>query len=195
MARKFLGWSLFGKAEPAGPTCPYCAAPQDPPPQRRRKCRDCGQKIYILRDGKRRRLTTEQEFLRIERARQDKQFKELSQQVKRALQEGDWNSASHAYHGQTAILFAEGGKHHHVAQEAHRCSLMGMRKAGIKKVSISTCDDERVCPECRSLEGKTLTIKHALENMPLPGDRCEDGAGKNPHGGRCRCLYQPVLPG
>ena len=41
------------------PACPYCGVVQDPPPKRKKKCADCGQSIYVRKDGNRRRLMTE----------------------------------------------------------------------------------------------------------------------------------------
>ena len=41
------------------PACPYCGVIQDPPPKRQKKCADCGQSIYVRKDGNRRRLMTE----------------------------------------------------------------------------------------------------------------------------------------
>ena len=176
------------------PSCPYCGVIQDPPPQRKRKCRDCGQPIYVkkLEDGYR-HLLTEHDVKEREHQQREKQWKELSAQVQTALQAGDWGVASQAYRGQAEILFKEGRPHHHVAQQARRCELMRMKEAGIKKVEISTCKDGRVCPECQALEGKVFSIETALEKMPLPGRQCEDKSVKNPHGGRCRCIYLAVI--
>ena len=47
------------------PECPYCGVVQDPPPQRKRKCRDCGQPIYIQGQGDRKTLITAKEHTRI----------------------------------------------------------------------------------------------------------------------------------
>lgn len=56
----------------------------------------------------------------------------------------------------------------------------------VKRVEISTANDERTCLECSELNGKIFTIKEALDQMPIP-DKCsnsEDG---------CRCTYLPVI--
>ena len=39
-----------GPIELVSPACPYCGAVQDPPPQRRKKCRDCGEVIHTRTD-------------------------------------------------------------------------------------------------------------------------------------------------
>ena len=57
--------------------------------------------------------------------------------------------------------------------------LLRMRVLGIKRVRISTCQDERVCRACRKLEGKVFKIRR---RMPLPA--CS----------QCRCGYSPLIP-
>ena len=52
------------------------------------------------------------------------------------------------------------------------------RAAGIKEVTVATCQDERVCNHCRVLEGRKLKIGR---KMPLPA--CDT----------CRCVYYPVI--
>jgi len=47
---------------------------------------------------------------------------------------------------------------------------------------------EDACPECQRLSGKTLTVKEALETMPLPVKGCTHTEGKNLHP-LCRCKY------
>ena len=175
------------------PACPYCGEVQTPPPQRRKKCRDCGQLIYVEKGSRYRRLVTEKEAKERESAEREKRWKELSKQLNTALQAKDWNMAGVAYDGQAAILFAEGRGHHRVAQEAQKCQLRAMQEIGIRNVEILTGSDERVCPYCRSLEGKVFSIKKALEQMPIPGSQCRDGSERNPHGGRCRCIYLAVV--
>ena len=130
---------------------------------------------------------------RAEKSKRDKHWKELSKQVEKSLRAGDWEATSQAYHGQAGILFAEGRPHFRVREEAHRCHLRSLAGLRIKKVTVSTCEDERVCNYCNSLNGKTFSVDKALETMPLPGKQCTDGAKENPHGGRCRCLYMAVI--
>ena len=52
------------------------------------------------------------------------------------------------------------------------------RAAGIKEVTVATCQDERVCDHCRALEGRRFKIG---PKMPLPA--CDT----------CRCTYYPVI--
>ena len=41
----------------SSPACPYCGVIQEPPPMRRRKCRDCGQIIHVRTDREERKNT------------------------------------------------------------------------------------------------------------------------------------------
>jgi hypothetical protein len=54
----------------ANPGCPYCGTVQDPPPQRKRKCRDCGEIIHTYTEARKRYLITAQEAERRQRRQQ-----------------------------------------------------------------------------------------------------------------------------
>ena len=173
--------------------CPYCEVRQDRPLTRKRKCQSCKQPIYIDRqeDGTR-RLITEQESERLERVRRDARSRQLSREVRKAMKAGDSNRLHQAYNQQAYHLWSGGQPHLHVKEEAMKSqlrSLAGMKR--VKQVKIRTCEDNRVCDDCRALDGKHFTIEEALEQMPLPGRHCLDGG--NPHGGLCRCVYQAIF--
>ena len=203
-----LGWlkRMFGRStavhgglppiELVSPECPYCGVVQDPPPTRRKKCRDCGEVIHTRTDRETRKkyLLTQMESKRLAREARDTRFKELGREVQRASQAGDWGALSSAYQGQASILFAEARPHHPVALEAAKATLMQMRSAGITQVRIASSRDERVCGYCAALEGKVFSVRRALNNPPIPGPSCTDGIGQNPHGGRCRCVYMAIIP-
>ena len=188
----------------SSPACPYCGVIQEPPPMRRRKCRDCGQIIHVRTDREERKkyLLTAGEAehraakdARLARERRNEDWKQLSEQVRVAMQAGDWQSLQAAYQQQARILFVEGRPHHHVAQEAKRAQLMLLLELGVADVKVLTVDDERVCAHCQSFDGKVFTIQEALEAMPIPGPNCTDGNENPTHGGRCRCVYIGVIPG
>ena len=170
--------------------CPYCSEVQDPPPQRRRKCRDCGKVIHTRTDyeARKRYLLTEREARALERERRDARWKELSQQVRVASQAGDMQALRLAYSQQAAILFIEGRNHLELQRLAARVELQHMQSIGIERVSVNTVSDERVCAHCRSLDGKVIGIEDALVQMPIPGPSCDDNRYGNPHGGWCRCI-------
>ena len=188
----------------SSPACPYCGVIQEPPPMRRRKCRDCGQIIHVRTDREERKkylLTAEEaerraaKDARLARERRNEEWKQLSEQVRVAMQAGDLQSLQAAYQQQARILFVEGRPHRHVAQEATRARLMSLLELSVAGVKVMAADDERVCAYCQSLDGKVFTIQKALEAMPIPGPNCTDGNEQNPHGGRCRCVYIVVIPG
>ena len=187
----------------SSPACPYCGVIQEPPPTRRRKCRDCGQVIHVRTDREERKkylLTAEEAERRatkeaqLARERRNEEWRRLSEQVRVAMQAGDWKFLQSAYQQQANILFVEGRPHLHVAQEARRAHLMSFLETSIADVKVRTSDDERVCAYCQSLDRKVFTIQEALEAMPIPGPICTDGNQQTPHGGRCRCDYSPVFP-
>ena len=187
----------------SSPCCPYCGVIQEPPPTRRRKCRDCGQTIHVRTDREERKkyLLTAEEAERMAakdaghaRQQRNEEWKQLSEQVRVAMQAGDWKSLQAAYQQQARILFIESRPHRHVSQEATRARLMSLLEIGVADVEARTADDERVCAHCQSIDGKVFTIQEALETMPMPGPNCTDGNEQNPHGGHCRCVFAVVIP-
>ena len=117
----------------SSPACPYCGVIQEPPPMRRRKCRDCGQIVHVRTDReepKKYWLTAEEaerraaKDARLARERRNEEWRQLSEQVRVAMQAGDLQSLQAAYQQQARIVFVEGRPHLHVAQEATRAQLM-----------------------------------------------------------------------
>ena len=185
-----------GPIELVSSACPHCDVAQNPPPQRRRKCRDCGETIYIWtdREARKKYLVTEVQRQQREQERRNHQWKELSQIVRTAMRRQDWQTLQDAYQEQADILFHEGRSHRHVAIEAARAQLRHCYEIDIPSVKVLTSGDERVCEYCARLDGKVFSIEDALEQIPIPGPTCIDGSDKNPHGGRCRCTYIAVIP-
>ena len=175
--------------------CPYCGEIQEPPPQRRKKCNDCGQVIHTWtdREARKKYLLTEQETRAQELNRRDTRWKELSEQVRVASQAGDLQALRLAYYEQAEILFVEGRNHIDTRQLSASVELRHLQSIGIERVSIRTSDDERVCAHCRSWEGKVISVEDALEQMPIPGPNCDDNSYGNPYGGRCRCGYKAIF--
>jgi len=62
-------------------------------------------------------------------------------------------------------------------------SLDEFRSLGIKRYKISTCGDERVCPNCKRHDGKDYNVKDAQTGKNAP-----------PFCDECRCIILPVLP-
>ena len=179
----------------ASPACPYCGVIQDPPPQRRKKCNDCGQVIYTWTDRETRKkyLLTEQEARAHEHNRRDARWQEISEQVRVASQAGDLQALRLAYYQQAEILFVEGRNHLEPRQLSASVELRHMQSIGIERVRVRTVKDERVCSHCKSWEGKIISVEDALEQMPVPGPTCDDNRYGNPYGGRCRCRYEAIF--
>ena len=169
----------------ASAACPYCGKAQSPPPQRRRKCRDCGRLIYVRTDRRtgKRRLLTESQVEDIERRERAARWRELTQKAQSAERSGDLQAMRQAYLDQAYFLNHEGKPHHDVARKAARCDLLRMQRIGIQTVVVMTGQDERVCDYCQRLEGKEFDVAEALRTMPLPGPNCDRNHGL------CRCVY------
>ena len=182
------------------PACPYCGVIQDPPPKRRKKCRDCGERIHTWTDYETRvkyLLTAKQDEQRKRRER-DERWAELNRQTLKAYRTGDFHSAQMAHFEKALILFDRGANHHQSAEAARKDELLyyqrseDYRDMGVRDVVISTCA-EASCAVCAPLEGQRFSIKDALRLMPIPHKDCKTLADQNQHGGWCRCSYEPVL--
>ncbi len=172
---------------PASAACPYCGKAQSPPPQLRRKCRDCGRLIYVRTDRRtgKRRLLTESQAEDTQRRERAAHWRKLTQQAQNAERSGDLEAMRLAYTGQAYFLHDEGKPHRDVARKAARCHLLNMQRVGIQTVRVSTCRDGSVCDYCQRLEGREFGVAEALRTMPLPGPNCDRNDGI------CRCVYMP----
>ena len=202
-----LPYPSFPKQEPPppivldSPACPYCGVIQDPPPTRRKKCRDCKETIHTWTNQETRRkyLLTLKDRDRIRREEWDAEWKVLNSQVIEGVSSGDWHSVKMAYFRQALMLFQKGGDHQRLALESRKSELRyyqnfeSYQRMGVTRVTISTAE-EASCAECRSLQGKDFGIHDALELMPIPVHSCQTWADKNEYGGWCRCSYNPVIP-
>ena len=82
-----------------------------------------------------RRATKEAQLAR---ERRNEEWRRLSEQVRVAMQAGDWKFLQSAYQQQANILFVEGRPHLHVAQEARRAQLMSFLETSIADVKVRT---------------------------------------------------------
>lgn len=112
--------------------------------------------------------------------------RQLSQNIAIAMRDGNLRGASSLYYSLAQRRFDLGLDFLDALRSSHQCNLMSMKQVGVKRVTVSTCQDEWCCSKCRALEGKTFTIKKALETMPLP---VEHEAEHEP----CRCTCTAKL--
>ena len=181
------------------PACPYCGIIQDPPPQRRKKCRDCGELMYTWTDydSRVKYLLTAAQSKRQAQKERDERWVELNQQTLDAYRTGDFHSAMMAHYEQARILFERGADHHRTAQAACKDELRHYRQngrsLGVDTVVIRTLE-EAACAVCAPFEGRAFSIKEALKLMPIPHRDCETLGNENKYGGLCRCSYEPVIP-
>ena len=183
------------------PACPYCGVIQDPPPTRRKKCRDCKEIIHTWtdQDARRKYLLTQKDHDRIRLEEWDTEWKALNSQVIEGVSSGDWHNVKMAHFRQALMLFHKGRDHQRLALESRKSELRyyqnheSYQALGITKVTISTAE-EASCAECRPLQGKEYSIDDALELMPIPVHTCQMWVDQNEYGGWCRCSYSPVMP-
>jgi hypothetical protein len=74
-----------------------------------------------------------------------------------------------------------GGKNPRIAiSEGQRWFLKGLMEDGVDCVMIRTAGDNKVCPECRSLDEVEIEITEAFNQLPVPSKCTSD---------HCRCSY------
>jgi hypothetical protein len=74
-----------------------------------------------------------------------------------------------------------GGKNPGIAiSEGQRWLLKGLLADGVARVMIRTSNDNKVCPECRSLHELEIEITEAFNQLPVPSKCTSD---------HCRCSY------
>lgn len=164
--------------------CPYCGVKLDPPPQRARKCSDCGEKFFVrksLRDGNRYIYTAgdirqEEETIEAERS-----LNEAERGRERLLKQNGWREG-------------RDGKLHPPAtpdevERRLRNELLRMRDEGalgFKGVKVCLANNPDMCPtDCAVRKIKSMSLSRALEDMPIPR-LCES------RDGYCRCFWTSV---
>jgi hypothetical protein len=194
-------------------SCPHCNVILDPIPQRKTRCRACGndiyvrtnpfnkQKIYYLKHEDALSLDTVKN-LPISEKEYDKTEKELAKKFGKppmpgdvvwgilnnhlvsAMQRNDWQDMKMIYWQQARLLFESGQEFFGVLQESAKCELHRYKVSNVvHKVEILTAGSS--CSKCQSLQGKIITVKEALVTMPIPVKDCENIF--------CRCTYLAVV--
>ena len=123
------------------PACPYCGVIQNPPPQRRKKCRDCGQVIHPWtdRDIRIKYLLTAAEHKLEKRRERDTKWSDLNNSVLDGLKSGDWHKVMFAYFQQAGMLFDEKRDYQSLASESRKAELRYHQNMGATKVENFSC--------------------------------------------------------
>ncbi len=77
--------NIWGKRNALTSACPYCGEIQNPPPKRKKKCRDCGKPIRPVMRGGRRKLLTEDAYARLMRQEAKANTRALRQSHSKAI--------------------------------------------------------------------------------------------------------------
>lgn len=105
----------------------------------------------------------------------------LNNHLATAIGRKDWHNMKMLYLELARILCEEGGSFFPILQEARKCELQNYQSQGLEHVEILAGN----CEKCRPLNGKVLTIKEALDTMPIPVKECENGW--------CSCMYTSTI--
>ena len=124
----------------------------------------------------------------------DRKWSNLNKALLEAMKHSNWSEMQQLYNDMAFIVAKEGKDALYLLKERNRAELMGYQSVGIEYVQIITARNFNnsskysVCPACRPLEGKVMTVGEALKTMPIPPSNCTGKVFKN-SGHFCRCSY------
>lgn len=108
----------------------------------------------------------------------------FNKKLQEAMRRSDWHQMKMIYLGQARFLYEEGREFFDVLQQAAKCQLRYYESSGVvKKVKILTCQD--CCDKCKAFEPRQISIKEALNSLPIPVKDCGNGF--------CRCSYLAAM--
>lgn len=107
------------------------------------------------------------------------------------MKKADFQQMKMIYYHQAIFLAEENRDFRAVLKESARCELLNYQISGVvTKVEILACGNS--CEQCKSINGRVLTIKQALQEMPLPHPNCTSTiVSEKP--GFCRCIYTAII--
>lgn len=183
------------------PLCPYCKAIFPKRPKRKTKCKSCGNDVIVRTNQKiyDSSLLTSDQALECDWAKKleidgEALFRTRDMLRKRFGTEPSSHDVvwSLLQHGQSAqdfllkarFLYDEGRDHRPQMQMWARLELQEYMKSNVvDRVKILCAPD--ACESCSKLNGRILSIREAIETLPVPCLDCDAGW--------CRCAYSPVL--
>ena len=123
------------------PACPSCGVIQEPPPKRKKKCKDCGQFIYVrtqwsnrkrylMTEDQARNFDIEEGHLDSPLIPRDTKWKTRVSQALTAYKAGDFDTARTAHLQLALLLFREGRDHHRTAQTSRTDNLLYCQELG-----------------------------------------------------------------
>ena len=161
--------------------CPYCGSSQEPRTAHGWGCRACGGIVYVIQhsNGCREHATSD----RFEEVRRS----DLTLAIQDAKGRRDWQELWTLCRQASRVLYIDGrtDEAYLKLREAHRYNLLHLESIGVKRVSISICEDKGNCWRCRDLNGQDFTVRQALRDPPLPI--------WHPDGRLCTCIYSGVF--
>ena len=116
-------------------------------------------------------------------------WSELNKKLQEVMPSKNWQEMKSIYWEMIGICFEEGRSTLHLCNAAALCDLYAYQESEIKQVEISSARDERVCEECRNLDGKIFDIEYAICNNPL-ARHCK---AKYKDSNHCRCSFLPIV--
>ncbi|WP_041331004.1 hypothetical protein [Dehalococcoides mccartyi] len=108
----------------------------------------------------------------------------LNKKKSNYIKKNDLQSASTITWQMARLRYEQGNEWFSLMQQSHQELLKSYyNERFYSKVQILSASNDTTCAKCKALNGKTYTIKEAIEKMPLPVEGCE----------WCRCTYMPIL--
>lgn len=193
--------------------CPYCNAVLVKHPTRKSKCPHCSKPIFVKKtpDNREKRLMTADQAADAERQwdayNQKQSLKKISESLGLTHEQIDGMDLVEALEtiaetgtayqrkiafSQLAIEDDRNDKDfsEHLKQ-SKRYQLLECAESGEAWVTI-VANDRRTCSCCKEQHGRVLSIKEAMQEMPLPHPGCTNSL-LGDRTGFCRCYYESRL--
>jgi len=188
--------------------CPYCNEVLETKPTRKTKCPFCKNYIFV-REGKlmkkdeadalaeKFKIKYKLEYFGLSETDYNSQKKKLADKfgsepkyydvmwstlnakTLELMKTRNFQRLSNLYYQMAFFLNEEGKNFFYVLQRSRKVELENTKA---KKVKIMSAGG---CPSCKKLDGKSFTVKEALDTMPIPNKNCSNIEYNN----FCRCMY------
>lgn len=147
--------------EPKDILCPYCKYRFPTMPARSRKCPECKEYIYRVKNYENEiyQLLTVEQYEKKAKIEADKNWMKYNNQIEEYSKAGNYEGLSHTYYLMAFHLYKEEKDFIPLLQQYFRLELLKYQKLGIQRVRIINFDGKK---------GKSYSIEEALRNKCLP---------------------------
>ena len=188
--------------ETVAPACPYCGVIQEPPPKQRRRCRDCGETIFVRSDRRKRLryLLTERQAFDWDYEATDRYWRQTTGRLAYAYKSQDWEGVKDFEDELARLMFERERDSFPRLRSARAAELRHLQQLqaddnypDFDRVRVVVRGDES-CKHCRRHDGDEYHVSTLRAHPILPVEECEGHYFRGVQQPFCHCHYEPVLP-